>query len=108
MNTTTTAFLGPEKICIEDDVSCSEDRAVPRSILTPVGNVVQNISKPSKECIYNSIGVTSSSGVYTHNVVQEEHRSKILKRKPRQQQQQYSVGERKQEVNVYYHIMTSG
>ncbi len=94
---TTTDFLGLEKSCI-DDVRISKDRADPRSILTPVGNIVHNISKPSKECIYNGIGVTSSGGVYK-NDVQEEHRSKILKRR-RRQQQQYSVDERRQEVNI--------
>ncbi len=98
--TNTTSFLGPEKSCV--DVGVSKAAEDSHHILTPVGNIVHNISsKPSKECIDNGISASSLDGVCKNNVLGEK-RSKLLKRR-RQQQQQYSVDECRQEVIIIIH-----
>eukprot|EP01084_Bolivina_argentea_P288411 495010_1 len=85
--------LGPEKSCVDVVGKAAEDS---HHILTPVRNIVHNISsKPSKECIDIGISASSPDGVRKNNVL-GENRSKILKRR-RQQQQQYGADECRQE-----------
>ncbi len=97
--TNTTAFLGPEKSCVDVVGKAAEDS---HHILTPVRNIVHNISsKTSKECIDIGISASSPDGVRKNNVL-GENRSKILKRR-RQQQQQYGADECRQEVIIIIH-----
>ncbi len=103
--TTTAAPLGLEKSCI--DVG-SKDHDAPRTVLTPVGNTVHNISKPAKECNDNDVSVSSSGGVCKNYVegeqTQQQRSSKILKR--RRQHQYGSIDECKLTVSdLPYHSM---